>query len=103
MAFGSKISSYVATMKLFSMDWEPSAFLIRPPAEILPDASIVDRFRYAKDADYVRTFPTDACRPSLKAGALGNAVKTSKPTSPPSLRRLPKLSGSTLPRHDGVD
>src|SRR5271157_3049153 len=40
MACDSKTSSYVATMKLFWMDWELSAFLIRPPAEILHDASI---------------------------------------------------------------
>src|SRR5712672_3451296 len=50
------------------------------------------RFRFAKDADYVRTFPTDACRPSPRAGVLGSAVKTSKPTLHPSLRRLPKPS-----------
>ena len=31
-------------MKLFWMVWERSAFLIRPPAEILPDALIKTRF-----------------------------------------------------------
>src|SRR6202011_1017270 len=56
---------------------------------------VVDRCRFAKDGDYVRTFPTDACRPSPRAGVLGSAVKTSKPTLPPSLRRLPKPSDST--------
>src|SRR5260370_41931634 len=34
---------------------------------------VVDRCRFAKDADYVRTFPTDACRPSPSAGWLESA------------------------------
>src|SRR5260370_40452602 len=36
---------------------------------------VVDRFRYAKAAEYVRTFPTDACQLSPKARELGSAVE----------------------------
>src|SRR5215510_5744687 len=51
----------------------------------------------------MQELPTDACQPSPVAGASESVVKTSRPRLRPNLRRLPRPSDNTLPRHVAAD